>query len=292
MSTMSTYPILNEFYASGDHIPRHRIAYTEWGDPNNDRILMCVHGLTRNARDFDFLAQALSPYYRVICIDVAGRGRSEWLSDSRLYNYGTYINDILCLFQHLNIERVDWVGTSMGGLIGMIMSAEYPHLIGKMVLNDIGPFVSKEPLKRIARYISTTPEFADLEQAEKHLRTKLAPFGISKDEHWRYITLHSVISRQDGSLILAYDPLVSKEFIGASIDNIKDIDLWPVWEKITISPLIIRGGESDILTKDVANKMLASKQDSKLVEFSGIGHAPALMDDYQINTIKEWLVDK
>lgn len=269
----------------------HQIAYTEWGDSSNPKVLVCVHGLTRNSRDFDHLASALEQDYRVLCIDVAGRGKSEWLSNPTHYNYVTYVADILALLKHLEITQVDWVGTSMGGLIAMVLAAGYPDIIGKLVLNDIGPFIPALTLRRISRYVAVTPEFSDLEGVEKHLRTILAPFGIKQDAHWRHISEHSIIKKENGRLILAYDPAIASAFKSpANNHEIVDIDLWAFWEKITAKVLVLRGALSDALLAETAAKMTITGPRAKVVEFDGIGHAPALMEDDQIKVVKEWLL--
>lgn len=268
----------------------HQIAYTEWGDSSNPRVLVCVHGLTRNSRDFDHLAQALKHEYRVLCIDVAGRGKSQWLSDPAHYNYGTYVADILALLSHLDIKQVDWVGTSMGGLIAMALAAVSPALIKKLVLNDIGPFIPASTLKRISRYVAVTPEFSDLEGVEKHLRTILAPFGIKQDVHWQHISEHSVIRKDEGQLVLAYDPAIAGAFKRPGTEEITDIDLWSLWENLTCKVLVLRGATSDALLAETAEKMTITGPKAKLVEFAGIGHAPALMEEDQIKVVKDWLL--
>ena len=269
----------------------HCIAYTEWGDSANSNVLICVHGLTRNSRDFDHLATALEGHYRILCIDVAGRGKSQWLKEAAHYNYGTYVADIIALLTHLHITKVDWVGTSMGGLIAMVLAASYPGLIRKLVLNDIGPFIPAATLKRIGTYVSITPQFIDLGGVERHLRGILAPFGITDDAHWRHLAEHSALKRDDGKYILAYDPAIASAFERPSGEGeIVDIDLWSLWEKITCETLVLRGALSDALLAETAATMKTTGPKAELVEFPGIGHAPALMDEGQITIVKSWLL--
>jgi len=269
----------------------HRIAYTEWGEQENKNILVCVHGLTRNSRDFDLLAGALQQQYRILCVDIAGRGQSQWLDEASAYNYNTYVADVLALLTHLQISQVDWVGTSMGGLIGMLLAASHPGLIHKLVLNDIGPFIPAATLKRIGRYVAATPEFTDLIDAEKHLRTILAPFAITSAAHWQHITEHSVMHNAQGKWILAYDPAIAKIFQqGSNGEEMKDIDLWGVWQHVSCPVLVLRGAISDALLAETAAQMQVNKPSVTLVEFAGIGHAPALMEEVQINVVKKWLI--
>jgi len=282
-------PKLKEFYVPvRNNIPAHRIAYTEWGE--GPKALFCIHGLARNSRDFDFLAKELAKNYRVICVDIAGRGKSEWLEDKLQYNYFTYVSDILALVEHLQLEKIDWVGTSMGGLIGVFTSLFAPKLINNMVLNDIGPFMPKDALQRIAKYVGLVPEFTNLDQAERHFRTILAPFGIEKDEHWRHVVLHGTMTNSRGYLTTACDPGIATAFFyGKAIHEITDVEIWKDWDKLDLPILVIRGGESDILLGDTTTKML-HKPKVELAVLEHVGHAPALMNEHQINLIKNWLI--
>ena len=166
----------------------HRIAYLEWGDPGNKRVLVCVHGLTRCARDFDLLAGELAERYRVICPDMAGRGDSDWLADPMLYVLPQYVADVVTLIARLDVESVHWLGTSMGGLIGMALAAQRDTPVTKLVLNDAGPVVSKVSLERIAAYVGLAPIFPDLDAAQQYVRAVAAPFGPHSDAEWRFLT--------------------------------------------------------------------------------------------------------
>ncbi len=266
----------------------HRISYTEWGSSNNPDVLFCVHGLTRNGRDFDRLAAKLSTHYRVICPDVAGRGKSGWLADKSLYHYGTYVADMVALIEALGIKRLDWLGTSMGGLIGMTIAAFHPGLIRQLVLNDIGPFVPGEALKRIGKYVGKAPHFASKSEAEAYMRMIFAPFGISRDEDWQHMVEHGVEQTESGLLRLAYDPAIAAVFAGK---DMQDIDLWGLWESINSRALTIRGASSDILLPDTALRMSKEGPKASLLEFAGIGHAPALMEPTQVAAVERWLLD-
>ncbi len=268
----------------------HKIAYTQWGDAHNKRALICVHGLTRGGRDFDFVAQALADDYRVACPDLPGRGHSHWLAVHADYGLPTYMNDMAMLIARLNVEEVDWIGTSLGGIIGMLLAAQPNSPIRKLVVNDIGAFTPRKAIQRIAEYVGTDPAFPDIAALEAYLRDVNAPFGPLSDAQWRHLAEHS--ARRDvqaDAWHLHYDPGIAVPF-KESADN--DLDLWPVWESVSCPTLILRGAESDVLPKDTAEEMLTRRGPAaELIEFPGVGHAPMLMDPVQIQAVREWLTD-
>lgn len=264
----------------------HRLVYYEWGDPDNARVLLCVHGMTRNGRDFDYLAEALSADYRVVCPDLPGRGESEWLEHSEDYDYPLYCADLAALLARLRVERVDWLGTSMGGIIGMFLAAA-PHTpISKLVLNDVGPYISKEALTRIATYVGADPRFTDLEQAESYIRELNAEFGPLTDAQWAHYTRHYTRQTQGGELRLNYDPEIALPLRR----KLEPVDFFPVWQAIRLPTLIVRGMLSDVLLPETAERMRILNPLAQLVELPGIGHAPALADGDQIAMIKDWLL--
>ena len=265
----------------------HRISYLEWGDPENQRVLVCVHGLTRCARDFDALAAALSERYRVVCPDVAGRGDSEWLADPMLYQLPQYVADLVTLIARLDVEGVHWLGTSMGGLIGMALAAQPGTPVQKLVINDAGPVVSKVSLERIATYVGMAPAFPDLATAEKYVRTINATFGPHTDAEWRFLTEVVVRKNADGSLRLHYDPNIAVPFRATMPE--KDLELWPLWDAIHCPTLVLRGAQSDLLTRDTCDRMSGRGPKAKVVELPGVGHAPTLMHDDQIKFVREFL---
>ena len=276
----------------------HRIAYREWGDPRNERVLVCAHGLTRCARDFDALAGALSDRYRVVCPDVAGRGDSEWLADPMLYQLPQYLSDMVTLVARLDVENVHWVGTSMGGLIGMAMAglpaashgqgrAAGP-LITKLVVNDAGPVISKVSLERIATYVGMAPVLPDIETAEKYVRAVSATFGPHSDAEWRFLTEVAVRRNGDGTLRLHYDPKLAEPF-RANMPE-KDLELWDLWDAIGCPTLVLRGAQSDLLTRDTCDQMAGRGPQAKVVEIPGVGHAPTLMHEDQIRIVREFLL--
>jgi pimeloyl-ACP methyl ester carboxylesterase len=264
----------------------HHVAYTEWGDAGNPRVLLCVHGLTRCGGDFDLLAQALADGWRVVCPDMPGRGASDWLAIKADYAIPVYIGICATLIARLEVERVDWLGTSMGGIIGMTMAAFEDAPIGRLIVNDVGPHIPAEAIGRIAAYVGQTPYFATPAEAEAFLRNRMAPFGISRQEHWDHIVAISTRPAEGGGLTLHYDPAIAQAFVG---EKVTESNFWPVWDAIRCPVLILRGEHSDLLIRETAQMMTARGPRATLVEFPGCGHAPALMEPEQIRVIKEWL---
>ena len=268
----------------------HRMAYTEWGDPDNPRVLVCVHGLTRNGRDFDDLARALADEYRVVCPDVVGRGRSDWLDVKADYGFPVYVNDMVTLIARLNVNEVHWVGTSMGGIIGMVLASQPRTPITRLVLNDVGPVITSASLQRIAQYVGRAPEFPDLVAAEAWIREIGASFGALTDEQWHHLTVYSVrpLEGEEGGFAMVYDPGLGDVFRAAPI--LEDIDLWPVYEAIRCPTLALRGADSDLLDAGTLSAMAARGPCARTVEFTGVGHAPMLMDPAQIAVVRDFLL--
>ena len=266
----------------------HRIAYREWGRADNPQVLVCVHGLGRCARDFDNLARAMSDRYRVVCPDVAGRGDSDWLADPRLYDIPLYVSDMVTLIARLDVEQVDWVGTSMGGLIGMALAALKNSPVARLVLNEAGPVVANASLERIATYFGKAPPLPSFQAAEQLIRAVSAPFGPHTDEEWRFLTEVVVRKNPDGSYRLHYDPKIA-EALRAQITG-KDLESWPTWDAVRCPTLVIRGAQSDLLSKETVRQMTQRGPKAKLVELPGIGHAPTLMHADQIALVREFLL--
>jgi len=263
----------------------HRVTYYEWGEVANPRVVLCVHGLTRNGRDFDVLAQSLASKFRVVCPDVAGRGMSQWLSHKEDYGYPLYLADMATLIARTGAEQVAWVGTSMGGLIGMLLASQPAAPIGRLLLNDIGPFVPRAALERLATYVGKAPPFATLNEFERYLRVVMAPYGILTEQQWRHLAEHSFQRRADGTVAVAYDPAIADAFARP----IEDVTLWPAWDAICCPTLVLRGRESDLLLRETAQEMVRRGPSARLVEFDGVGHAPALMADDQIAVVRDFL---
>lgn len=266
----------------------YRIAYAEWGEPDNPRVLICVHGLTRNGRDFDALAEALAGDYRVVCPDVVGRGASDWLEDKNEYDYPRYVADMLALIGHLGADEVRWVGTSMGGLIGMFLAALPERPITRMVMNDVGPFLPKAALQRIVAYVGEEPRFPDMDALDAYLRVIYAPFGPFTDEQWQGLVESSARVLDNGDVGLAYDPGIAVPLRAMPVE---DIDMWPVWNEVSSPVLVIRGEESDVLLAETAENMTGTGPGARLEVLAGIGHAPTLMSGEQIDLIRDWLSD-
>ena len=266
----------------------HNIAYLEWGDPAGDNVLVCVHGLTRCARDFDNFARAMADCYRVICPDVAGRGHSDWLADPMAYAIPQYVADMVTLIARLDVEKVDWVGTSMGGLIGMGLAAQPGNPIAKLVLNDAGPVVTKVSLERIATYVGVAPQFPNLDAAIQYIRAVSATFGPHTDAEWRFLTEVVVRREADGSYRMHYDPKLAEPFKHSMPEG--DLELWPLYDAIRVPMLVLRGELSDLLTRQTCEQMAVRGPRAKVVEIAGVGHAPTLMHPDQIAIVRGFLV--
>ncbi|NJD35658.1 MAG: alpha/beta hydrolase [Betaproteobacteria bacterium] len=269
----------------------HHMAYVEWGDAANPSVLVCVHGLTRCSRDFDFLARALAADYRVVCPDVVGRGRSDWLRNKSLYAIPQYCADMTTLLAKLNAEVVDWVGTSMGGLIGMALACQPETPIARLVLNDVGPVITATSLARIGSYLGAAPRFDNIGQAEVFVRFVSAPFGKFSDEEWRHLTQHVTRTAADGKIEFAYDPGIAQAFreMQAAGEG-KDVEMWPLYDGIACPTLLLRGETSDLLTQETAMQMMARGPRARLVEVAGVGHAPMLMNAAQVAPVREFLL--
>jgi pimeloyl-ACP methyl ester carboxylesterase len=265
----------------------HKIAYWEWKKSTSGRTVICVHGLTRNGRDFDFIAQALESTNRVACPDLPGRGHSHWLIVPADYAPPIYLSDIASLIARLDVEEVDWIGTSLGGLLGILLAAQPNSPIRRLVVNDVGPFIGKESMQRIAEYVGKDPMFEDIDAAEQYLREVAAPFGPLTDDQWRHLATHSVRPSDDKrGLRFHYDPNIQVLFKEMAE---RDMDFWPFWDAISCPTLVLRGAESDVLLADTAREMLTRGPEAELVEFPGVGHCPMLMDEKQISVVKAFL---
>lgn len=263
----------------------HRLGYTEWNEKGYDRVIICVHGLTRNGRDFDYLARTIQQDFRVICPDIVGRGKSDWLAKPSLYGFPQYLSDLNALIARLNVEEIDWIGTSMGGLLGMIMASLPKSPIRRLVINDVGPKVPKLALLPIIKYAKSRQEFETLKELETHLRTIYAPFGKLTDEQWAHVAVHSHIIGTDGKYSLACDPGVT----GGWRALFRRSNFWEYWKKISCPILVLRGEQSTILTPTMVIKMQEYQPLMTLVEIPDVGHAPALMDAQQTKLVYDWL---
>lgn len=265
-----------------------KLAYCEWNSHDNEQTLICAHGLTRNARDFDFIARALEENYRVICPDFPGRGSSDWLEDKTQYDYPTYLQAFSSLLARLDCSEITWLGTSMGGLAGMMLAATAGSPISRLILNDVGPLIPASALAMIAEYVGKQPEFESIEQLEQYLRTINAGFGPLTDEQWLHLAVYSHRKLKNGKVTLSYDPDIAEPFKKLSTD---DIDLWPVWNALSCPVLVIRGENSPLLTRETVEKM-ATRPKTETLEIKGCAHAPALMSELEITQVNRWLSDQ
>ena len=265
----------------------HRVVYSERPGPAGGRTVVCVHGLTRNGRDFDTIGDALSAHCRVVAPDMPGRGRSEWLADPSHYENLLYLSDCAALIARLDVESLDWLGTSMGGLIGMMLAAQPGSPIRKLVINDIGPFVSKVGLARIRDYVGLDPTFPSIEALEAALRATYGTFGPLTDAEWRKLA-RDTAREKPGGFGFAYDPGIA---VAVKAGPLEDVDLWAVWDKVRCPALVLRGADSDLLPREAAEEMTRRGPKSRLVEFAGVGHAPALVAEDQIAAVRDFLME-
>lgn len=265
----------------------HRIAYLEWGDPRNKDVLVCVHGLARSSRDFDELARALCGHFRVACPDLAGRGDSDRLADPTLYVVPQYVSDMVTLIARLDAESVSWVGTSLGGLVGMVLAAQSGSPIKRIVLNDVGPVIAKAALERIATYLGQAPAFPSVEEAEKYVRAVSAPFGPHTEAQWRFLTETWLRKDADGKWRPHYDPRIADEYRRTL--PTQDIDLWYLYDAMRCPTMVLRGAQSDLLSRGTAQAMARRGPKAKIVEIAGVGHAPTLLNAEQIGIVRDFL---
>ena len=300
-----TEPSLN-FVDCPDAAGGHRMAYWQWGNSGAGHVIVCVHGLSRQGRDFDVLAQALveraGGNVRVICPDVVGRGQSDWLKDPMGYQIPSYAADMLALLAHVKPTTLDWVGTSMGGLIGMVICGQ-PNLplavpVRQLVLNDVGPTIQWEALQRIGQYLGNAPRFASLEKAAQAMWVISTSFGPHTPEQWLALSKHMVKPMSDesggaaGGVMLHYDPAIAVPFRTVTQESAAqgEVTLWQIYDNIEAQTLVIRGANSDLLSHETALDMTRRGPKAKLVEFEGVGHAPTLISADQVQAVADFLL--
>jgi pimeloyl-ACP methyl ester carboxylesterase len=265
----------------------HRIAYLEWGDPRNRDVLLCVHGLTRTGRDFDELARALCGQWRLVCPDLAGRGDSDRLADPQLYAVPQYVADMVTLIARLDVEGVNWLGTSLGGLIGMALAALPGSPVKRLVLNDAGAVITRASLERIASYVGKAPVFPSVEKAEEYIRAISAPFGAHSDAQWRFLTETWLRKNEDGTWRAHYDPRIAEPRMVPD----KDLELWQLYDAVRCPTLLLRGELSDLLSRETAREMTRRGPKAKVAEIRGVGHAPTLLHADQIAIVRDFLLE-
>ncbi len=278
------------------------MAYWQWGNPQAGHVIICVHGLSRQGRDFDVLAQALVAQadgaVRIVCPDVVGRGKSDWLKDPMGYQIPSYAADMLALLAQLKPSTLDWVGTSMGGLIGMVICGQpglpLPASVRKLVLNDVGPTIQFQALQRIGQYLGNAPRFESLEQAAQAMWAISTSFGPHTPAQWLALSQHMVKPMDDaqGGVALHYDPAIAVPFRAVTKESAAQggAALWQVYDNIKASTLLVRGANSDLLSHDTAQAMAERGPKARLVEFEGVGHAPTLIAADQVQTVADFLL--
>jgi pimeloyl-ACP methyl ester carboxylesterase len=271
------------------------MAYVEWGDPANPRVLVCVHGLSRQGRDFDTLAQDLASDYRVVCPDVVGRGKSDWLADPMGYAVPTYVADMVTLVARLGVEQVDWVGTSMGGLIGMALASLPNTPVRRLVLNDVGPAIQVESIQRIATYLGQPAHWRTVDEAADALWAISSSFGPHSREQWLALTRPQLVPEvKDGvpGFKSHYDPAIAVPVRAATpqIMAAGEAMLWAAYDRITAPALLLRGATSDLLSSETAHAMTQRGPRAQLHELPGVGHAPTLVAADQRAVVRSFLL--
>jgi pimeloyl-ACP methyl ester carboxylesterase len=282
----------------------HNVVYTEWGNSSPEfPTVICVHGYTRNGRDFDALAQYLCLKERhVFCPDVVGRGNSAWFKQAHHYTFQQYVADMNVLIARTHAQQIDWIGTSMGGMIGMMMAALPNSPIRRLILNDVGPQIPIHGLKRLAQYIGNNPDFKSKEEAKQHFKKIHAEFGTLSEKQWDALTEHSIEQRAANMFVVKADPAIKNPKSTMQIVSdffhhphkalegiVYDIDLWPIWQKIHCPVLVIHGAHSDLLTPGIIKKMLRIHPKTDVYEIENAGHAPALLEVTEHEMIDQWL---
>jgi len=265
----------------------HKIHYTTWGRPNNKRVLFCLHGLTRNGRDFDYLAREFKNDYFVVCPDLAGRGRSDWFEHPENYNNHQYMYDMALVLSQFKDREVHWLGTSMGGLIGMVFASDPRTPITRLIMNDIGPMIPQQVLKNIGYALATTPICDTLKEFTQYLHQTYRDFGSLPVKIWQHLAKFDHRRTADGRYTRNFDPKILANFSTLSEE---ECDFWHYWQKIHCSVLVLRGEKSSVLTQAIFDKMLQSGiiMDHQLIP--GVGHTPPLMEAAQIQIVKDWLI--
>jgi pimeloyl-ACP methyl ester carboxylesterase len=273
----------------------HRMAYWEWGDAANPRVLVCVHGLTRQGRDFDTLARALVGEYRVVCPDVVGRGRSDRLADAMGYGIATYVSDMVSLLARLDAQVVDWVGTSMGGLIGLSLGSLAQSPLRKLVLNDVGPVIQPQALQRIGGYVGQSAFWATLDEAADASWALSQGFGPHTREEWLALTAAQLKpDTQNGKAGFSArcDPAIAVPLRAITPERVAagEALLWQSYERLQCQTLLLRGAMSDLLSIETALAMTQRGPRAHLHEFAGVGHAPTLVHADQIEVLRKFLL--
>lgn len=270
----------------GGALGLYHMAYRTWGDLENPNTLVCVHGLTRNSLDYVRLANSLSTEYLVVAPDVVGRGESDYAVNPALYTPINYAADMITLLAHINREEVSWLGTSMGGIIGMLLASQKNSPILKLILDDVAPVMSADALRRIVTYVGAPYEFSSYQEASDYAKRVFRYFGLKTDEEWAELISHTFKPCEKGWRF-DYDPNIKVPLEAALTDQ--DIDMWPVYNNIKAKTLLIRGGISDLVSADIAEQMSIRGPQAEVKIVPEVGHAPMFMDEFQISLVKDFL---
>lgn len=298
-----TVPTLN-YVSCPDAAGGHRMAWWQWGDASAPHVVVCVHGLSRQGRDFDVLARALvaraGGALRVACPDVVGRGRSDWLKDPAGYAIPTYVADMLQMLGQLHaaapVGQLDWVGTSMGGLIGMGVAGTpglpLPAPVRRLVLNDVGPVIQWQALQRIGTYLGQAGRFESIQQAADAMWAVSQGFGPHMPQQWLALSEPMVRPLPEGGFTLHYDPAIALPFRAITQESAAagQAALWQAYDAIRARTLLLRGAQSDLLSPETASEMTQRGPRARLVEFEGVGHAPTLVADAQVAAVADFLL--
>jgi pimeloyl-ACP methyl ester carboxylesterase len=264
----------------------HRMAYWEWGAPDNPDVIVCAHGLTRQGRDFDVLAQALCDDFRVVCPDVVGRGRSDWLQDPSGYIVPAYVADMVTLLARLQARTLYWFGTSLGGLIGMGLAGLKHSPVQALVLNDVGPTIEYAALERIGRYVGLPMEFATEQDGADYLRSISLGFGPHTPEQWLALCRPQFrpLDPPRSGFQFHYDPRIGEPFraVTPELAALGEAQTWALYDAITCPTLLVRGGVSDLLSAATAERMAERGPRAEVHTLPGIGHAPTFVTPDQV----------
>jgi len=281
--------LIAEYKVGAYIVPSHNIAFSDF-NPEGKEVLVCNHSLITNSHDFDFLAQDMSKDFRIIAIDMPGRGDSDWFEDGDLYNYEVYIADFLSLMEYLEVKQFHFLGTSMGGIAGMALASKYPGMLKSLILNDIGPHLPGKALAKIRKYVGMQVPMPTYSVAKKTMQMIFKYFGIKQEQHWDHVTKYNTRKGRLGLLYMNYDPKIAQNFI-VDFDNPKDIEFWEIWDQMEDIPiLLIQGEKSNILTQETVDKM-NKRHNMDLYIIKDVGHAPSLFEHKEIKYIESWLMN-
>jgi pimeloyl-ACP methyl ester carboxylesterase len=279
------------------YIPKHNITYLEYGEHKDDRpSVVCVHGLARNAHDFDFVASTLSNSFNMFSVNVVGRGTSSWFENKKLYNFDNYVRDLIYFLKNNNLRGINWIGSSMGGIIGMVIASKEPDLIKNLILNDIGPSIPIAPLSKISFFVSKENIFKTFSEGVEYMSKIFAYFGITDPKDVEYLAKHSLKLNTDGTYVLHYDPSISEGVSYKSFGNNPNanVDLWKYYKNVSCPILVIHGTKSNVLLPETVEQMTqnTSSKDVRVLPVEGCGHTPGLTEKSVQTYIENWLLER